>query len=207
MMKIHDLNYLFRLNSIFIIYYFIIEFILVFIIDFKLNLIEIPGAVYLENKSLFPAQTFNSISITIILGIILFLLNVFPYARVVKKFTKNTNIIFFNDLDSNKYKILYWFGYKNLNLYKMLEHIKKLTTTLKIITVPFFLYMIFLWLYWLLGWDFINFPIPYLLLMMISKVKFFLFLFNILMFHLISVFLLGCLANIFLIIYSFFIKI
>lgn len=204
-MKIDNPNCIFRINSLFIIVFLFIQLILVFIIDTKLNLIEMPGVVYLESKSLFPIQTFNSISATIILGKVLFLFNIFPYFYVIKNFIKSKNTTFFDEVKN--YKILYWIiGYQNLSPFRIINNIKKATVKFKIILILFIFYAIFLFCYWLFGFSFIEFPAPYLLVAVISKFKIFLLLFNILLFILISFFLLACISNVFLILYSFFNK-
>ncbi len=97
-MKIEKIQRLFQLNSILIFCYLVILFLLVFVIDFRLNLIEIPGVVYLESKSLFPAQAFNSITVTILGGTFLLILNIPAVFNIIKTFLENKDIDHFYDL-------------------------------------------------------------------------------------------------------------
>lgn len=201
-MKIENLHRLFRLNSILILCYLVILFLLVFVVDFRLNLIEIPGAMYLESKSLFPVQAFNSITVTILIGTFLLILNIPAVFNIIKTFLENKDIDHFYDL-RKRHIFIYYYGYGILHPHRIWWQIKEKTLMFKIAAIFFYFYMIFILLYWMFGWTFVNIPPPHTLVVLISKFKAILYLLNVVIFCSTSFLLLSVISGIFLIIYSF----
>ncbi|WP_107689063.1 hypothetical protein [Neisseria wadsworthii] len=204
-MKIENLHRLFRLNSILIFCYLVILFLLVFVVDFRLNLIEIPGAMYLERKSLFPTHTFNSITFTILTGTLILVLNIPITLKLLAIFIKTRDMDFFNNL-KKRYFFVYYFGFGIMEPHRIWKHLTGWKITYRILAIFGFLYMVFILLYWMFGWTFIQLPPHYSLVNLVSKFKIALYILNLFIFGGMSLFLLTTFSAIFLIIYSFFYK-
>jgi hypothetical protein len=200
-MNTRVLHGILRFDSKFLIFYLIIQAIFVFVVDFKIDLVAIPGVIYLEQNSLFPNQTYNSLTISLILGFFILLLNIPVGCKLISLLLEKRNDVL---MGLNKsYQWIYWRGYGFLDIYGLLDRMRSKSKKFQLLVIFFVIYMIFLLCYWMFGWEFIDLPAPRLLVSLVSQFKVFLYLMSVLIFCSVGFLLISALSTVVLIIYSF----
>ncbi|MFS6938723.1 MULTISPECIES: hypothetical protein [Neisseria] len=202
-MILKNIDNVFKINSLITAVYLVAQIFFVFILDEKIFSFDIPGVAALENKSLFPVRTANSLTATLLVGLVSLLINIPVVFQLVQIFLKDKST---DNLESlrKKYIVFYYLGYGVLNPYRIWKGFNSRTIKFRMFAIFFYCYMVFMLLYWIFGWDFINIPQHYTLVYLVSSFKFFLYLLNIVVFISLGFFFLTICSGVFLIIYSLF---
>lgn len=132
--------------------------------------------VFLIQSSSFPEATADSLHLTLLVSLFLFIINLFVSIFLVLYYLNNTENPFFNNL-KNKNKILYMLGFRAIYPAEYHKIINDKSTLFKIASLFFYIWILFVALEWFIWF---GIPIlPFWIFKFISSAKFFLFFWNI----------------------------
>ena len=147
------------------------------VLDIDLNyLLHNQLIAFLIQNSLFPEVASDSLQLTLLVSLFLFIINVFSSIFLVLYYLGDKGNLLFDKLKRNN-KILYILGFRAIYPAEYHKLINDKSTLFKVASLPFYILILFTAMEWFIWFDVLL--MPFWLFKLISNFQFFLFLWNI----------------------------